>query len=935
MAEWTDVVRLKDRTNSQECPTNPLSSVSQSVEPAQPKPPGGSIPGYEILEELGRGGMGVVYKALQVRLNRLVALKVVIGGAFAGPVEKARFQMEAEAVARLHHKNIVQVFDIGKHNDVEYIAFEYVEGPTIRRWQNWQPIDPRTAAGIAVDVARAVQHAHDRGIIHRDLKPANILLAGVGIEEKFGETGGDLTVPDFRAAARVPKVMDFGLAKSVEGGSNLTLSGVACGTPNYMAPEQVKGGPNAAKPSVDVWGLGAVLFEMLTGRPPFSGWDAATIMQEILLSEAPSVRKFTPGVPRDLAVLVSKCLEKDPNRRYLSPGDMADELDRFLAGQPILARAIGPVQRIKRWLFRNPIASALGAVMLLGLALDTSLTVVFNQMADRERDATERERLALAEEAKLRQEAEYATRAAEKARDDTRTALTSAETALGKARDERDRAEKNLTMARKAVSHVLATISSHNENENPALVPVYHHLLTDFEPFVDQMLAQRKGDRDLRFDQALIARGRGFMEVTSGKVAMAREHLLAATGHFGELVREKPTDREARRELCYTLACLGAISMELGLPDADSLLQETQKSLEGYIAAYPGDLLALDSMIRVRLSMAASPGNHFADEHNRAVLDLVDQLASMGQLTPHFLTSRAHALNNIASGLTNRDKTDEAEKYWLEVMALREDLAHKSPNDKIMKYELAKCLLNYSNQLIKTDRSEQSFKLKGRAADLFDTLHEDARFRATYVPLMVESDYKLANEYAARGDIAKAITRLNKAIALNGILLERDNMAMRVRAWHADTHTRRAELNDLSGQHNQAARDYRKAIEFSTMQPHGEYCTARLIQALVRSGDRITATAMAKDLNPDNLCHPALCLELARSWLVIFRASGKAPDLNSTERDQASKSALENARKAVQTAQKKGIFKDPKQVRKFHGDQDFEPLWDLVARLPE
>jgi tetratricopeptide (TPR) repeat protein len=935
MPDWTDVVRLKDRANSLECQTEQKLPVSQILEANPPTPTDGSIPGYEIIEELGRGGMGVVYKARQVSLNRLVALKVVIGGSFAGPIEKARFQMEAEAVARLHHKNIVQIYDNGKKADVEFIAFEYVDGPTVRRWQNWQPIEPSTAARIATDVARAVQHAHDRGIIHRDLKPANILLSGVGVNERSGEPGEMMTVPDSRAPARVPKVMDFGLAKAVEGGSNLTMSGVACGTPNYMAPEQVKGGPNAARPAVDVWGLGAVLFEMLTGRPPFTGGDAATIMHEILLCDPPSVRKYAPGVPRDLAIVVAKCLEKDPARRYLSPGDVADELDRFLAGQPIHARAVGPVQRVKRWVFRNPLASALGAVLVVGLAIVSTLAVALNQSVESERQATDRERLALVDEAKHRREAESATLGAERARDLTRSALDDTEKALGQARDERDRAEKNLTMARKAVTNVLTTLSSHNENENPALVPVYHQLLTGFEPFVAQMLAQKIGDRDLRFDQALIARGRGIMDATSGKVASARDQMLMATAHFGELVKDNPTDRELRRELCSTLACLGAISMDLGSPDAEILLQETLKSLEEYIAAYPGDPLALDSMIRVRLALTAAPGDHFSDEHNMAVLDLVDQLAIMGPLTPHFLTSRAHALNNIASDLTNRGKTDEAELYWLKVLALREDLAGKMQNDKVARYELAKCLINYSNQLIKTDRPEQSFKLKERAAGLFDTLHEDAVFRATYIPLMVDSDFFLAGEYVARGKIDKAIARLNKAIALNSVLLERDKSVLRVRGSHADAHTLRADLHDKSGQHTQAVRDYRIAIEFSTRQSHREFCLARLVQTLVRSGDQNAATEMATKMNPDALSHPVLCLELARSWLVIFRASENAPQLTPAERHQTASVALQNARKAVQTAQKKGLFQDPNLVRQFHAEKDFVPLWDLVAKVPE
>ncbi len=935
MSDWKDVVRLKDRTQSSECETDRKSPGSETLQQTPPTPVVASIPGYEIVEELGRGGMGVVYKARQVSLNRLVALKVVIGGSFAGPIEKARFQMEAEAVARLHHKNIVQVYDFGKHGDVDYIAFEYVEGPTIRRWQNNQPIDPDTAARIATDVARGVQHAHDQGIIHRDLKPANILLAGVGNHEIQGEPGEKLTVADSRMPVRVPKVMDFGLAKSIEGGSDLTLSGVACGTPNYMAPEQVKGGPDAARPAVDVWGLGAVLFEMLTGRPPFKGCDAASIMQQILLTDPPSVRKYAPHAPHELEIIVSKCLEKDRTRRYLSPGEFADDLDRFLAGQTIQARAAGHIQLLKRWMWRNPLASTLGAFMLVSLAIVSTLAVALNRLAERERLATASERTALLHEEKLRQEADEAKHAAEIARDEARTALKQTEKALGQARDERDRAEKNLTMVHKAVRNVLTTLSSHDQNENPALVPVYRQLLIGFEPFVAQMLAQKEGDRELRYDRALIARSRGIMEAISGKGEAAREQMFSATKYFGELVKDNPGNRELLRELCYTLACLGAISTELGKPDALELLQETKKTLDQYLAAYPRDPLALDSMIRVRLAMTIADNNHFSDEHNLAVLDLVDRLAKLGSLTQHLQTYRAHALNNIASDLTNRGKTDEAEKYWREVLVLREELARTFPNDKVMRYELAKCLANCANQLVATARVEQSAIFRERAASLFDSLHEDAAFRGTYVPFMVEFNLFLVGEYSRRGETEKALTRLNKAIELNSVLLERDNTLTRVRGTHADALTLRAKINEQRGQHAHAVRDYKLAIEFSTKQTHREYCQARLVQALARSGDHTAAKTMAMKLNPDSFSHSVPCVEFARSWLVISRASGTVSPRPPSERDQLAGFALENARKAIQTAKKKGLCQDPNQVRQFHADKDFEPLWDMVARLPE
>ena len=312
-----------------------------------------AFPGFEILAELGRGGMGVVYKAKQRSLNRLVALKVILGGPLASSEDKARFHIEAEAAARLHHPNIVQVYDVGEHDGFSYIALELIEGETLRQWQSGRPVEPKVAAKLVSSVARAIQHAHEQGIVHRDVKPANILLAPIPAAHPefassvsasrptpLASTGTNrLSSSSHTVSLTVsPKVTDFGLAKPLDGGNDLTMTGVACGTPNYMAPEQVRGKSHST--SVDVYGLGAVLFELLAGRPPFVGSDAAEVMNLILKSEAPSVRKLALGVPRDLAVIVAKCLEKDPARRYLTARDAADDLDRFLAGKPITARPI-------------------------------------------------------------------------------------------------------------------------------------------------------------------------------------------------------------------------------------------------------------------------------------------------------------------------------------------------------------------------------------------------------------------------------------------------------------------------------------------------------------------------------------------------------------------------------------------------------------------
>jgi serine/threonine-protein kinase len=302
------------------------------------------VPGYEIVGELGRGGMGVVYKARQLGLNRWVALKMVLAGAHAGEQQLARFRIEAEAVARLQHPNIVQVYEIGESDGLPYFSLEYVDGGCLTDKIYRQPQLPRQAAHLTETLARAMQYAHERGIVHRDLKPANILLTADGI----------------------PKITDFGLAKRLEGDSSQTKSGTLLGTPNYMAPEQARGDAQNVGPLSDVYALGAMLYELLTGRPPFQGATLGETMLQVERDEPMAPSRLVAKVPRDLETICLKCLQKDPQRRYASAQALSDDLRRFLSDQPILARPASAWERLARWCVRNPsVASLLGAVAVL------------------------------------------------------------------------------------------------------------------------------------------------------------------------------------------------------------------------------------------------------------------------------------------------------------------------------------------------------------------------------------------------------------------------------------------------------------------------------------------------------------------------------------------------------------------------------------------
>jgi formylglycine-generating enzyme required for sulfatase activity len=332
------------------------------------RPP--TIPGYEIVGELGRGGMGVVYRAWQRALNRPVALKVVLAGTHADPWELGRFHAEAEAVARLDHPNIVQIYEVGEHEGLPYLALELLDGGSLAQHLACKPLSPRTAAELAETLARAVHYAHQRGVVHRDLKPANILLVG-GEQWAVGSKEVNPVLPTAHCPLPTAKIVDFGLAKRLDS-VGATHTGQVLGTPSYMAPEQAAGRVRDIGVPTDVYALGAMLYEMLTGRPPFRGATAPETMLLLLYDEPVPVARLQPKVPRDLQTICLKCLRKEPDRRYASAADLADELRRFLAGEPVLARPIGLMERGWKWANRSRAQATLvvGALIVLtGAAL--------------------------------------------------------------------------------------------------------------------------------------------------------------------------------------------------------------------------------------------------------------------------------------------------------------------------------------------------------------------------------------------------------------------------------------------------------------------------------------------------------------------------------------------------------------------------------------
>ncbi len=321
---------------------------------------------YELLEEVARGGMGVVYKARQASLNRIVALKMILAGTFATPREVARFQAEAEAAANLDHPHIVPVYEVGEHEGQQYFSMKFIEGGSLSSQARGEV---KTEVRRLITIANAVHHAHQHGVLHRDLKPSNVLV----------DPKGDRHVTDFGLAKRLTDL-----------DRSLTEAGQILGTPRYMSPEQAMGRKDLTV-AADIYALGVILYERLTGRTPFEGETALALLRQVRETEPPRPSTIRPGLDRDLETIVLKCLEKDPTRRYPTAEELVEDLTRWLDGRPIAARPVGQTERFVRWCRRNPVVAVLSASVVLALLLGVVVSSLF---AYQERKARIRAELA-------------------------------------------------------------------------------------------------------------------------------------------------------------------------------------------------------------------------------------------------------------------------------------------------------------------------------------------------------------------------------------------------------------------------------------------------------------------------------------------------------------------------------------------------------------
>jgi serine/threonine-protein kinase len=663
--------------------------------PAPPAGPGGDLGDYELLEELAAGGIGIVYKARQKSLNRVVALKMIPAGRGARTADLRRFRVEAEAAAQLDHPAIVPIYEVGEGEGRWFFSMQLIEGGSLDRHLGRFRDDPEGAARLLAAVARAVHYAHQRGILHRDLKPANILL----------DAQGQPHVTDFGLAKRVPALDGGDGQDPLAGGLSLTQSGDLVGTPCYMAPEQAEPRRGRLTTAADVYGLGAILYTVLTGRPPFRGVTVFDTLLQVVQKPPERPRAVCPQVDRDLEAVCLKCLEKDPAGRYPSALALAEDLERWLAGEPVRARRAGPCERAWKWARRRPAAAALLAVSAAA-ALALALGGVW-----------------------------YNARLED--------ALESATAERETARREHQRAEANFRRAVDAVDRMVLRLDREELPHIPAVQQVRQAVLLDALEFYKQFLQEKSDDPAVRREAGraysragdiyrLLGRQQDAVH-TYGRALELQERLAAAF----------PARREYRVEATRTLDQLGCLYQALGrLERAEEAFRVALARWEPLAAAAPDRPAYRQGLARSHehlgelLRETGRPDE--AEKVLRAAVELGERLAADFPQEAHYRLQLAASHNALGRLLGECGRPKLAEKSYREALGLCERLTAEFPAVAEYRLELARShrnvgvLLSLTLPTPKAERARQAEKALRQALGLCERLAADYPAVAEY-----------------------------------------------------------------------------------------------------------------------------------------------------------------------------------------------------------
>jgi tetratricopeptide (TPR) repeat protein len=885
--------------------------------------------GCEVLGELGHGGMGVVYKAWQTRLRRAVAVKMLLPGACDAAQALARFRVEAEAAARLQHPNIVQIHEVGEHDGRPYLVMEFAGGGSLAHRLDGTPWAGRDAARLVETLARAVQAAHEHGVLHRDLKPGNVLLLADG----------------------TPKLSDFGLAKLLVGGATLTQTGGVFGTPSYMPPEQASGNPREMGPAVDVYALGAVLYQLLTGRPPFKAATALETLHQVKTAEPVAPRALQPAVPRDLETVCLKCLQKDPRRRYASAGELAEDLRRFAAGEPIRARPVGRPELLVRWCRRNPAVAALLTLLAVVVTGGVVTVVGLWLRAERMRD---------------RADANYRE------------------------------AQDNFRLAFEAVEQYCTRVGQDKRLQEKDLRPLRQQLLQTAVDFHEKFVERRGDDPGLRAELARAYLRLGGLTAEIDARPRAIDFYERAAALFEGLSQSAPDNAEYRRGLASARLHLGSLYDETGRPaDGEAALLEAVRLGERLVADdadSAADQAALAGAL-ARLSFFYQRNGRAQESLDPATrsIELSDGLV---QRFPKVVSYRVAlvrsrgALGDLYRLHSGPRRWRDAEKEYLTCLEHQKEVVALEPKDPEYRAGLAnlhRVLGNIYRILRRPQQAEQSYKdgitimeelvrrhgsvasYRMTLAELYDSqgevyrvtnriaeaeapwqealrlrrqLVEEDPTDADYLCALAISQCHVGLVQQARGRHAEAVGHFSQSVETLEKVRDPNPQSSRATRNLAIALEERARSLGPLGRHAEALRDWDRVLELTTDSLLRPMYRMERTLALARTGDHARATADAEGLLGEFAADAHFAASAYKTTAAVHAVAARAAGADAAlpEAERAAR-AERHAARAVALLQE--AIRAGHDLSVVKGDADFDFLRTrddfkkLLAEMPK
>jgi serine/threonine-protein kinase len=764
------------------------------------------VPGYEITGELGRGGMAIVYKARQASLQRWVALKMLRSEIGAEDAALARFEREGQALAALQHPHVVQIHEVGQYDGRPYVALEYLDGGTLAAASAATPQPPQAAARLVTTLARAVHGAHERGVVHRDLKPANVLLTADG----------------------TPKIADFGLARLVGAGqTGQTPTGAVLGTPGYMAPEQATATGDEVGVPADVYALGAILYELLTGRAPFVGETPLETLQLVCTQDPLSPGRLRPGLPRDLETICLHCLHKEPGKRYRSARLLAEDLERFLAGEPIRARPVSTWERALKWARRRPAAAALVAVSGTALVVVATLIVVSNTRLREQRNLAEAKR--------------------------------------AEASAQRGRALALLRTARDAVERM--TAAPDRLAPAPYTLTVRRQLLEDAVRLYQELARQEDNDPEIRYEVGRAWRRLGKIQDSLERREQAAQSCRHAVLVFEQLTTEAPDQPAYWFELAASCNNLSMVLDANQLPEKERLLRRAL-ALQDRLAAEHPETAAyhLDaSVTRGDLGNALGRMKRLP-EALQAWQEGIDGLEKLLADVPSSIDCRfalGNVLNSRGAFLARVGRFQEAVPSVRRAVEVFEPLAAHPAAQPRHRFVLALSWSNLGQLLVETGSPGEAEPVFRRAVEVGRKLASDYPEVTTYHAELGKTLHYLAIRVRERGDLAAAILCWNEAIEHYGIARKADPDDPEVRRMFGFPCRALADARLRRGEYREAERT---AAELPSLWPDrgaGDFEAALLVSRCV--------PAVAKDAQLSPAQREELTTRYAGSALALLR----------------------------------------------------------------